>query len=121
MIGGEIYVKKIPSMTIMDIARACVPGAETEVVGVRPGEKLHEELFHGAEPPTPTAIAGIHLATPRVVDHDLLMAQVAKIVAAAEARDSERTLGLVRHLVPEFSGHDDGAAQSGVRTVFTKP
>ena len=51
MIGGEIYVKKIPSMTIMDIARACVPGAETEVVGVRPGEKLHEQMIGEEDAP----------------------------------------------------------------------
>lgn len=45
MVGGEIYVKKIPSMTITDIARACVPDARHEIVGVRPGEKLHEQMI----------------------------------------------------------------------------
>lgn len=42
MRGGEIFVPKIPSMNIMDLARAIAPEAETRVVGIRPGEKLHE-------------------------------------------------------------------------------
>jgi UDP-N-acetylglucosamine 4,6-dehydratase/5-epimerase len=44
-IGGEIFVKKIPSMNIMDIAAAVRPDLETEVVGIRPGEKLHEQMI----------------------------------------------------------------------------
>lgn len=48
MIGGEIYVKKIPSMKLTDIAQACAPGARQETVGIRPGEKLHEQMI-GAE------------------------------------------------------------------------
>lgn len=48
MVGGEIYVKKIPSMNIVDIAKASVPDAEHEIVGIRPGEKLHEQMI-GAE------------------------------------------------------------------------
>ncbi|MEK7783940.1 MAG: UDP-N-acetylglucosamine 4,6-dehydratase (inverting) [Chloroflexota bacterium] len=42
MAGGEIFVPKIPSMNIMDLARAIAPECRTEVVGIRPGEKLHE-------------------------------------------------------------------------------
>jgi UDP-N-acetylglucosamine 4,6-dehydratase (inverting) len=45
MLGGEIYVKKIPSMTILDIANAVVPGAEHKIIGVRPGEKIHEQMI----------------------------------------------------------------------------
>lgn len=45
MVGGEIYVKKIPSMNILDIAEACVPGCEHKVVGIRPGEKMHEQMI----------------------------------------------------------------------------
>lgn len=45
MIGGEIYVKKIPSMKVTDIANAVAPMATHEVVGIRPGEKLHEEMI----------------------------------------------------------------------------
>jgi UDP-N-acetylglucosamine 4,6-dehydratase (inverting) len=45
MIGGEIYVKKIPSMNILDIALAVDGGARHEIVGIRPGEKLHEQMI----------------------------------------------------------------------------
>ena len=45
MIGGEIYVHKIPSMRIPDIARAICESAKQEIVGIRPGEKLHEQMI----------------------------------------------------------------------------
>lgn len=45
MVGGEIYVKKIPSMKVTDIARVIAPDAEQEIVGIRPGEKLHEQMI----------------------------------------------------------------------------
>ena len=48
MIGGEIYVRKIPSMNIVDIARAVAPNAIHEIIGIRPGEKIHEQMI-GAE------------------------------------------------------------------------
>lgn len=45
MVGGEIYVKKIPSMTITDIAASVDAKAEQKIVGIRPGEKLHEQMI----------------------------------------------------------------------------
>ena len=45
MIGGEIYVKKIPSMKVVDIAHAVAPDARHDIVGIRPGEKLHEQMI----------------------------------------------------------------------------
>lgn len=45
MEGGEIYVKKIPSMKILDLAYAIAPDCKFEVVGIRPGEKLHEQMI----------------------------------------------------------------------------
>jgi len=45
MHGGEIFVPKIPSMNIMDVARVIAPECRTEVIGIRPGEKLHEALI----------------------------------------------------------------------------
>lgn len=45
MRGGELYVPKIPSMNIMDLAEAIAPGCKTEIVGIRPGEKLHEYMI----------------------------------------------------------------------------
>jgi UDP-N-acetylglucosamine 4,6-dehydratase/5-epimerase len=45
MRGGEIFIPKIPSMKIIDLADAMSPGIETEVIGIRPGEKLHEAMI----------------------------------------------------------------------------
>lgn len=45
MEGGEVFVPKIPSMRVVDLARAIAPEAEIEIIGIRPGEKLHEVLI----------------------------------------------------------------------------
>jgi FlaA1/EpsC-like NDP-sugar epimerase len=45
MIGGEIYVKKIPSIKITDLAKIIAPNASHEIIGIRPGEKLHEQMI----------------------------------------------------------------------------
>jgi UDP-N-acetylglucosamine 4,6-dehydratase/5-epimerase len=45
MVGGEIYVKKIPSMKVVDVATAVAPAAEQKIIGIRPGEKLHEQMI----------------------------------------------------------------------------
>lgn len=45
MVGGEIYVKKIPSMKILDIAKAILPNSRPKIIGIRPGEKLHEQMI----------------------------------------------------------------------------
>jgi UDP-N-acetylglucosamine 4,6-dehydratase len=58
MHGGEVFVPKIPSMKVIDLARAIAPGARLNVIGIRPGEKLHEVLIsedearHTVELPT---------------------------------------------------------------------
>lgn len=51
MVGGEIYVKKIPSMKVTDVALGCAPGAKQEIVGIRPGEKLHEQMIGPEDAP----------------------------------------------------------------------
>lgn len=50
-VGGEIYVKKIPSMKVTDIATAVAPNATQEVIGIRPGEKLHEQMISFEDAP----------------------------------------------------------------------
>lgn len=44
-LGGEIFVPKIPSYKILDVATAIAPSCKTQIVGIRPGEKLHEEMI----------------------------------------------------------------------------
>jgi FlaA1/EpsC-like NDP-sugar epimerase len=45
MVGGEIYVKKIPSMMVTELAKVIAPNAQLKFVGIRPGEKLHEQMI----------------------------------------------------------------------------
>jgi len=45
MVGGELFVPKIPSMNIMDLAKAICPKCETRIIGIRAGEKLHEVMI----------------------------------------------------------------------------
>ena len=45
MVGGEIYVKKLPSMYVKDIAKILFPKKKLEVIGIRPGEKIHEQMI----------------------------------------------------------------------------
>ena len=49
MLGGEVFVPKIPSMKILDLANVIAPEADVEIIGIRPGEKLHEVLIHEDE------------------------------------------------------------------------
>ena len=51
MYGGEIYVKKIKSMKITDIAKAINPNAKHDIIGIRPGEKLHEQMISSDDAP----------------------------------------------------------------------
>ena len=44
MVGGEVFVPKIPSMSMLELAKAICPKCKTEIIGVRPGEKLHEVM-----------------------------------------------------------------------------
>lgn len=48
-IGGEIFVPKIPSYKILDVAEAVAPGVPTKIVGIRPGEKMHEEMITSSD------------------------------------------------------------------------
>ena len=51
MIGGEIYVKKIPSMKVIDVANVIAPNITQEIIGIRPGEKLHEQMISVEDSP----------------------------------------------------------------------
>jgi UDP-N-acetylglucosamine 4,6-dehydratase len=48
-VGGEVFIPKIPSMRVTDLAEAMAPGVPTSVIGIRPGEKLHELLITADE------------------------------------------------------------------------
>lgn len=65
-LGGEIFVPKIPSYNIMDLAKAVAPDAEYDVVGIRPGEKLHEEMITSSDSPQTLDIGDYYLILPNL-------------------------------------------------------
>ena len=64
MEGGEVFVPKIPSTTIVDLARAIAPQAEIEIIGIRPGEKLHEVLISEDESRTTVELERMYVVQP---------------------------------------------------------
>lgn len=68
MVGGEIYVKKIPSMNIVDIANTVAPGVPHRPVGIRPGEKLHEQMIGEEDVPYTYEYEGHYKILPAIND-----------------------------------------------------
>ena len=65
-LGGEIFVPKIPSYNIIDLAKAIAPDAEYDVVGIRPGEKIHEEMITYSDSPKTLNIGKYYLILPNL-------------------------------------------------------
>jgi O-antigen biosynthesis protein WbqV len=82
--------------------------------GLRPGEKLFEEIFHGSEPPLPTGRPGILVAAPRSVDADEMGAALDELSQACRDRQPAMALAILRRLVPEYEPQGDNAAAVAV-------
>ena len=109
---GKIFVLDMGEpVRIQDLARQMIrlaglrPDADVKITytGLRPGEKLHEELLHQSEKLVPTAQDGILLAAPRLIDHGLLVPLLDQLATVAEARRVDETLALLHRLVPEYA------------------
>ena len=66
MRGGEIYVKKIPSMKVTDIASTISPEAKQIIIGIRPGEKMHEQMIGVEDAPHTYAYDGYYKILPAI-------------------------------------------------------
>lgn len=66
MEGGEVFVPKIPSMKVIDLARAVAPNAQINIVGIRPGEKLHEVLISEDEARTTLELDDMYVVQPEL-------------------------------------------------------
>lgn len=64
MQGGEVFVPKIPSMNMVDLAKAIAPDAKIKVIGIRPGEKLHEVLISKDEARTTVELKDMYVVQP---------------------------------------------------------
>jgi UDP-N-acetylglucosamine 4,6-dehydratase (inverting) len=85
MWGGEIFVPKIPSYRITDIAEAIAPGCRIEVVGIRPGEKLHEEMVTETD-----AISTVEFKDYFVILPSMQLWDVEKFMTAFDGKRCER-------------------------------
>jgi O-antigen biosynthesis protein WbqV len=74
-----------------------------EITGLRPGEKLYEELFHDAETLDPTPVAGVRLAAPRTVALTDLTRDLDALAGAIGRGDTRAAFDILHRLVPEFS------------------
>ena len=108
---GKIYVLDMGApVRILDLARQMIlladlrPGEDVkiEITGLRPGEKLAEELLHESESLVPTLYPGILLAAPRTSDRALIGRAIDELAAAARAGAEDECRAVVRRLVPEY-------------------
>jgi O-antigen biosynthesis protein WbqV len=108
---GKLFVLDMGApVRIVDLARQMIrlaglrPEADVPIVytGVRPGEKLIEELFHGAEPLAPSGLPGIFVAAPRPADADRLKDGIVAVADAAVKGDDAAVRAALRRLVPEY-------------------
>ncbi|MFZ4406885.1 MAG: polysaccharide biosynthesis protein [Paracraurococcus sp.] len=114
--GGIFVLDMGKPVKIVDLARRMIrlaglrPEEDVEIrfTGLRPGEKLYEELFHGQEPPRPTQFHGLLVATPRTADPALVGRAIDEIAAAARAGNPRAALAQLGRLVPEFDHNADG-------------
>lgn len=68
MLGGEIYVKKIPSMKVVDIVKTIAPSAKHKIIGIRPGEKLHEQMISKDDSNSTYEYSGYFKILPQIND-----------------------------------------------------
>jgi len=64
-VGGEIFIPKIPSMKISDLARAIDPTCKFKIIGIRPGEKIHEVLISEDEARSTKSVNGLYVVMPQ--------------------------------------------------------
>ncbi|HME27562.1 MAG TPA: nucleoside-diphosphate sugar epimerase/dehydratase [Acetobacteraceae bacterium] len=114
--GGIFVLDMGKPVKIVDLARQMIrlaglmPDRDVEIrfTGLRPGEKLHEELFHGKEPPVPTGFPGLLMASPRTADPAIVGRAIDEIATACRGGQARLALTLLGRLVTEFEHNSEG-------------
>ena len=115
--GGIFVLDMGEPVKIVDLARQMIrlaglrPDEDIAIrfTGLRPGEKLFEELFHGKEPPVPTGHPGLLMANPRTADPAIVGRAIEEIASACRANQTHLALTLLSRLIPEFERHSNGS------------
>lgn len=110
--GGITVLDMGEPVKIVDLADRMIrlaglePGKDIQIAftGLRPGEKLHEELFHGAETLEATEIPAIRRAHPRTADRALIERGLDELEVAARSRQTAATMEILGRMVPEYEG-----------------
>ncbi|MGI4744560.1 MAG: polysaccharide biosynthesis protein [Janthinobacterium lividum] len=118
--GGIFVLDMGDPVKIVDLARQMIrlaglrPDEDVQIrfTGLRPGEKLFEELFHGREAPVPTGYPGLLMATPRTADPVAVGDTVDAIGDWCRRGRPEEAILLLKHLVPEFAHNPTGTMQA---------
>jgi FlaA1/EpsC-like NDP-sugar epimerase len=122
--GGIFVLDMGEPVKIVDLARQVIrlaglrPDQDVEIrfTGLRPGEKLYEELFHGKEPPTPTGYPGLLMASPRTADTAFVARAMEEGAAACRGGQTRLALTLLGRLVPEFEHNAEGVLPAASRS-----
>ncbi|HEY5302344.1 MAG TPA: nucleoside-diphosphate sugar epimerase/dehydratase [Acetobacteraceae bacterium] len=122
--GGIFVLDMGEPVKIVELARQMIrlaglrPDQDVEIrfTGLRPGEKLFEELFHGKEPPAPTGHPGLLMAAPRTADPAIVGRAIEEIATASRGGQARLALILLSRLVPEFEHNAEGAVPMVIRT-----
>ena len=128
-VPGRVYVLDMGEpIKIVDLARQMIllagfqPNKEIKIefTGLRPGEKLLEELLHDSEPPENTSYDGIMLAAPRTIDIDSISEQIDNLATAARAGKMDKIISMIKEYVPEFQSKNDSASNINQSQIIRK-
>ena len=113
MDGGELYVPRIPSMKLTDLAEAIAPGAELVEIGIRPGEKMHEEMISVDDGRRSLRMENRYVITPALAEWTFRIPAGSEPVPEGFAYSSDTndlwlTIPELRNMLTDLDAKEDG-------------